>query len=138
MSKTRIIKAVKNLDLDSTKALLKAEPSLVGVRDRQGRNLLHVACSALREKLKEPEAAASVRMVSFLLDRGLEIDSPVGPDACTALFFAVARSRNPELVKLLIKRGAKVAAAPGGGLFAAGWWEDIEILELLIRAGAQI
>jgi ankyrin repeat protein len=137
MSKTRIIQAVTNLDLESTEALLKVEPSLLNVTDRQGRNLLHLACSVSCEKLKKPKAG-SARMVSFLLDRGLEIDSPVGRDACTALFLAVARARNPTLLELLIKRGAKVTAAPGGGLFAAGWWEDIENLDLLIRAGAQI
>jgi ankyrin repeat protein len=98
---------------------------------------LHLTCSVSCEKLKLPQAA-STRMVSFLLDRGLDIDLAVGPDKCTALFFAVARARNPALVKLLFKCGTNVAAAPGGGLFAAGWWEDIQNLDLLIRAGAQI
>jgi ankyrin repeat protein len=137
MSKTRVIEAVMKLDLESTKTLLKDNPALLNVTDRQGRNLLHLACSASWEKLKMPEAA-SVRMAAFLLDRGMEIDIPVGPDGCTALFFAVANARNPTLIKLLLKRGAKVMSAPGGGLYAAGWWEDIENLELLIRAGAKI
>jgi ankyrin repeat protein len=136
MSKTRIIEAVKNLDVESTEKLLEAKPSLIGVTDRDGRNLLHLACSVPREQVMSEVAPA--RMVSFLLDRGLEIDLPVGPDACTALFFAVARARNPVLIKLLLKRGAKVTAAPGGGLFAAGWWEDLDNLDLLIRAGAPI
>ena len=137
MSKTRIIEAVKNLDLDSTKKLLAQKPSLLAVTDRERRNLLHLACSASCEKLKMPKAAAT-RIVNFLLDLGLDIESPVGRDACTPLFFAVARARNPALVKLLIKRGANATAAPGGGLFAAGWWEDIENLDLLIRAGSRI
>jgi hypothetical protein len=136
MSKTRIIEAVKRLDLNSTKKLLKAKPSLVTATDRQGRNLLHLACSASCDALKVPEAV-SIRLVNFLLDLGLDIESPVGPDACTVLFFAVARARNQTLVKLLIKRGAKAASAPGGGLFAAGWWEDLENSDLLIRAGSQ-
>src|SRR5262249_15582512 len=55
-----------------------------------------------------------------------------------ALFFAVARARNPLLVRRLLERGAKVERAPGGGLFAAGWWDDTENLKLLLRAGAQI
>jgi hypothetical protein len=137
MSKTRLIESVANLDLESTKKLLEAKPELLTVTDRQGRNLLHLACSASCAKLKVPEAA-SARMVNFLLDRGLDIDLPVGRDACTALFFAVARARNPTLVKLLIQRGAKVNSAPGGGLFAAGWWEDTENLGILIRAGATV
>ena len=89
MSKTRIIDAVKNLDLESTKKLLGTKPSLLTVTDRQGRNLLHLACSASCKKLKVPEAV-SARMVNFLLDQGLDIESPVGRDACTVLFFAVA------------------------------------------------
>ena len=137
MSKTRIIDAVKNLDLESTKKLLETKPSLLTVTDRQGRNLLHLACSASCKKLKVPEAV-SARMVNFLLDQGLDIESPVGRDACTVLFFAVARGRNPTLVKLLIKRGAKATSAPGGGLFAASWWEDIKNLDLLLHAGAPI
>ncbi len=115
MSKTRLIEAVKNLDLESTKNLLNTNPSLLATTDRQGLNLLHLACSVSCEKLKVPEST-SARMVNFLLDRGLAIDEPVGRDACTALFFAVARGRNPTLVKLLLKRGAKVTAAPGCGL----------------------
>ena len=137
MSKARIIECVQNLHLESTKELLDARPSLLNVTDRQDRNLLHLACSVSCAKLKVSESA-SARMVNFLLDRGMDIESPVGRDACTVLFFAVARGRNPTLVKLLIKRGAKATSAPGGGLYAAGWWEDIEILDLLIRAGARI
>ena len=68
----------------------------------------------------------------------MAIDTPVGKDACTPLFFAVARARNPTLVRLLLKRGAEVNAAPGGGLFAAAWWDDVENLKLLLGAGAQV
>src|SRR5262249_49533629 len=128
MSKTRIIEAVSALDLESTRKLLDANPSLLTVVDRQGRNLLHLACSASCGKLEVSEAL-SARLVNFLLDRGMDIESPVGRDACTVLFFAVARGRNPTLVKLLINRGARAASAPGGGLFAAGWWEDIDNLD---------
>jgi ankyrin repeat protein len=140
MSKTRIIEAVRNLDLESTKELLRAKPSLLTVTDRQGRNLLHLACSASCTKLNIPEAM-SARIVTFLLDRGLDIESPMraGPcGGCTALWFAVGRGRNSTLVKLLIKRGAKPTRAPGGALYAAGWYEDIDILDLLIRAEATI
>src|ERR1041385_5884627 len=137
MTKAQLIEAVKNLDLESTTEFLKRKPELLNVTDRNGFNLLHLACSAAYEKLNLPEVA-STKMVTFLLDQGLEIDLPVGRDKCTALFFAVARARNPALVKLLIKRGADVWVAPGGGLFAAGWWEDVDILDLLLRAGAEI
>jgi ankyrin repeat protein len=137
MSKARVFEAVKRLDVEAAKALMDAKPALLSATDRQGRTLLHLACAADCAKLGVPEAEAA-RMVNFLLDRGLEIDSPIGRDKVTPLFAAVARGRNSTLVKLLLKRGAKVKSAPGGGLFAAGWWNDVENLELLIRAGAQI
>ena len=137
MSKARIFEAVRSLDLESTRALLDAKPALLTATDRQGRTLLHLACAANCASLGVPEAE-SARMVNFLLDRGLDIDFPIGRDKVTPLFAAVARGRNPTLVRLLLKRGAKVKSVPGGGLFAAGWWNDVENLELLIRAGAQI
>jgi ankyrin repeat protein len=139
MSKARIIESVKSLDLETTAALLEARPSLLTVVNRQGRNLLHLACSASCVKLDVPETAA-VRMVRFLLDRGLDIEEPglSGRDPCPPIFFAVAFGRNPAVVRFLIKHGAKATAAPGGGLFAAGWWGDTEILDLLIRAGSPI
>ena len=137
MSKARIIESVKHLDLETTRALVDAKPALLTTTDRAGRTLLHLACSADCASLGVSEAV-SARMVNFLLDRGLDIESPIGRDNVTVLFAAVARGRNPTLVKLLLKRGAKVQSAPGGGLFAAGWWDDVENLELLIRAGAKI
>ena len=140
MSKTRIIESVRNLDLESTRTLLDAGPALGGVADRQGRNLLHLACSASCADLGVPESAAA-RMVNFLLDRGFDVESPMAAGSCggcTALWFAVGRGRNPTLVKLLIKRGARPTRAPGCGLYAAGWYEDVKILDLLIRAGATV
>ena len=43
-----------------------------------------------------------------------------------------------EVVKLFVSLGADVNQAPGGGLFAAGWYEDLEILDLLVGAGAEV
>jgi ankyrin repeat protein len=137
MSKARLLESVQDLDLTSTRKLLDANPALLKVTDRQGRNLLHLACSVSPEK-RTASAAAQARFVDFLLDRGLAIDLLFGRDRCTALFFAVARARNPALVKRLIARGAKTTNAPGGGLFAAGWWDDVKNLELLIDAGAEV
>ena len=137
VSKAGIFEAVKNLDLEAARRLLDAKPGLLTATDRQDRTVLHLACAGDCESLGVPEAQAA-RMVNFLLDRGLDIDIPIGRDKVTPLFTAVARGRNPTLVRLLLKRGAKVKSAPGGGLFAAGWWNDVENMELLIRAGAQI
>ena len=42
------------------------------------------------------------------------------------------------MVQFLLDRGASVKATPGGGLFAAGWWNDTKNLDLLLDAGAPI
>ncbi len=132
MSKTRLFEAVKTLDLKEAKRILDAKPALLTVWNDQGRNLLHVACSADCRKLGKPESAA-VRMVDYLLDRGLDIEEEggAGSDLCKPIWFATAKGRNLAVVRRLLARGA----APTG-LYAAGWWEDIKILNALIDAGA--
>jgi len=137
MSKAAIIEAVKTLDLAAARRLLEAKPALLTTTDREGRNLLHLASSVSIDDLRLP-SRTQIQFVKFLLDRGFDIDLPVGRDRCTPLFFAVARARNPALVKFLLERGAKPSNAPGGGLFAAGWWDDVSSLELLIGAGAPV
>lgn len=136
MSRSRIIEHVKALDLPSLKALLASKPALLHVTDREGRNLLHLACSI--PSTKEVSGTDAARVVNLLLDLGLEIDAPFGRDSCTPLFLAVAKARNRTVIKFLLRSGAKVTAAPGGGLYAAGWWNDVGNLRLLVDAGAPI
>jgi ankyrin repeat protein len=139
MSKARMIEAVTRLNVDAVRELLAREPGLLRVTDRRGLNLLHVACCVPCGDLGISESQ-SAKMVNLLLDHGLDVESMLPPeqDRCTALFFAVARGRNPTLVTLLLKRGAKVENAPGGGLFAAAWHDDVRNLDLLVRAGAKV
>lgn len=134
-----MIEAVKQLDVDTVRDLLATEPGLLSVTDRRGFNLLHLACCVPCADLGIAESH-SAKMVSLLLDQGLDVESklPPGQDRCTALFFAVARGRNATLIKLLLKRGARVQNAPGGGLFAAAWYDDVGNLDLLVKAGAKI
>jgi len=139
MSKTRMIEAVKKLDIEIVRDLLAAEPDLLSVTDRRGFNLLHLACCVPCFDLGIAESY-SAKMVRLLLDYGLDVESklPPGQDCCTALFFAVARGRNATLIRLLLKRGANVQNAPGGGLFAAAWNDDVGNLDLLVKAGAKV
>lgn len=134
MSKTRLIESVKALDLSEAKRIVKAKPDLLRVWDSRRRNLLHLACSVDCEDLGQKESAA-VRVVAFLLDAGLDIEElgGAGPDSMPPIWFAVCRGRNRALVKYMIDRGAKPT-----GLYAAGWWEDIDILKLLVRSGADM
>src|SRR5262245_29395932 len=132
MSKTRLFEAIKQGDFQQTKQILDAKPELLKTWNDQGRNLLHLACSIDCKKAKKPESAAA-KIVTLLLERGLDIEEEggSGPDLCKPIWFATARGRNLTVVKLLIKRSAQPT-----GLYAAGWWEDIKILNALIDAGA--
>ena len=132
MSKTRLFEAIKSLDLKQTKKILEAKPELLKVWNDQGRNLLHLACSVDCTDLGKPESA-SARMVAFFLDSGFDIEEEggAGSDLCRPIWFAVAKGRNLTVVKLLLGRGAQPT-----GLYAAGWWEDIKILNTLVDAGA--
>jgi ankyrin repeat protein len=139
MSKARMIEAVKRLDVDAVRDLLATRPDLLRVTDRRGFNLLHLACCVPCSELGIAESRSAM-VVNLLLDCGLDIESKLPPkqDRCTALFFAVARGRNATLIKLLLKRGAQVQNAPGGGLFAAAWFDDVGNLGLLVEAGAKV
>ena len=106
--------------------------------DRHGFNLLHLACCVRCADLGISESH-SATMVSLLLDYGLDVESKLpAQDRCTAVFFAVARARNATLIKLLLKRGAKVQNALGGGLFALAWYDDVGNLDLLVKACAKV
>ena len=135
-SKTGVIDAVRSLDVDAVTAILDADPSLLKTKGPGDRTLLHLACGVRTTSAKS--RALQVRLAALLLDRGLAIDEPYGRDRCTALFEAVARARNIDLVRFLLRRGAAVRNAPGGGLFAATWWQDLDILDVLLDAGADM
>ncbi len=80
-------------------------------------------------------------MVSLLLDYGLDVESKLPPeqDHCTALFFAVARGRNATLIKLLLKRGAKVDVVVGMTPFLAAWiWKKFKAARFLAKRGADV
>ena len=136
VSKTGVVDAVRSLDLDAVTAILDADSSLLGATGHGERTLLHLACAVRTTSQKS--RALQVRLAALLLERGLAIDQPYGRDKCTALFEAVARARNIDLVEFLLLRGADVNTAPGGGLFAACWWQDLDILDVLIDAGADM
>ena len=135
-SKTGAIDAVRSLDVDGAAAILDADASLLKARGHGDRYLLHLACAG--RTTSHRSRGLLIRLAALLLDRGLPIDEPYGRDACTPLFEAVARARSVELVQFLLERGADVNAAPGGGLFAAAWWQDLDMLDVLIDAGADM
>jgi len=48
MSKTRLARSIKALDLPAVKGLLEADPELRDVRDERGPNALHLLCAQRR------------------------------------------------------------------------------------------
>jgi len=71
-------------------------------------------------------------MLSLLLDAGADIEP---------LHYAVTRKDNLAAIKLLIKHGANVTAANETGrtpLIKAAWWGDVEYIQLLLDAGADL
>jgi ankyrin repeat protein len=135
-SKTGLIDAARNLDVGAVTAILDTSPALRTLTGPGERNLLHLACAVRTSSRTSRDA--QIRLAALLLDRGIGIDEPYGRDRCTPLFEAVARARSLPLVKFLLQRGADVSRAPGGGLFAASWWQDLDILDVLLEAGADI
>ena len=63
MSKTALLAAVQHLDLAETRRIVGAKPTLLAIVDRQGRNLLQLACAQ----------SAAIRGTTELLDRGAKV-----------------------------------------------------------------
>src|SRR5262245_29335197 len=107
--KTALIDAVTQIDTATVEAILDENSSLLAATDRDGRNLLHIACgvptfrTTKTDRFNEdyraiaakrgPNAGpkAQVRLSNALIERGLPVDEPFGRDKCTPLFEAVAR-----------------------------------------------
>ncbi|HWM88439.1 MAG TPA: ankyrin repeat domain-containing protein [Kofleriaceae bacterium] len=136
MSKTRLLEAIRALDVATAGALLDAKPSLMAITDRAGLALIFAACSVDCAALGVPESAA-VRMVKALVARGADpraemITAREGHRINTT-WFAAARGKNRRLVRFLVEQDA----APLG-LFAAGYAEDLPMIRLLVELGADV
>jgi len=138
MSKTALFSAVKQWDVAETRRLLAAQPDLVQAKDANGRTALHL-CAGRPLPEHESEASASVATARTLLDAGAELDAvqPIPDDGeifpATPLWYAVARGRNPDLVRFLLGNGAN----PDYCLWATAWANDVALTRLLLQAGAR-
>ena len=93
MSKTRLFDAAKTLDLEAIRAILAKTPSLLDATDRQGRNILHLVCSADCKKLKVPERR-KVRLFEQAYAQGAVLS-----EADAALLLHVADSSISAVVR---------------------------------------
>ena len=142
MSKTALLDALKEFDLDGLQELLAAKPDLEQFRDDKGLNLLQLCCK--RSTADDPGAARrQLEMAKWLVTKGFDPlvthttkpgeDGEEEPAELSLVFFAVARAQNNALARYFLDLGAKP-----GAFFAAAWWGNGDILEDMVKHGADI
>jgi uncharacterized protein len=133
-SRTALLDALRQLDVERVASGLTANPELLDYRDNRGRNWLHL-CAGIEGT--PANRTRAVEMAKALLDAGLDLNAPAfreGTWEATPLWFAVARGRNLPLVRFLLERGA----SPQHCLWAAAYADDRDMLHRLIEAGADL
>jgi ankyrin repeat protein len=134
MSRARLFRSIKALDLDAVTAVLAAQPELTRATDDRRRNPLHFLCSLpAGPKTRD----RSIRLARHLLGAGIDIDAPAfveGPFRATPLWYSISRGRNLPLARFLLGEGS----TPEYCLWAAGFADDVEAIDLLVRHGARI
>jgi ankyrin repeat protein len=142
MSKTALLDALKSLDVDRVRAILEAKPELKDVKNEKGLNLLHLCCT--RNTVADPKGAQrQLGLAKWLVSEGFDPkatittapgeDGEEEPAELSLVFFAVARAQNNPLARYILEQGAKP-----GAFFAAAWWGNGDILEDMVRHGADI
>ena len=136
MSKTRLFQAVKSLDVTAVTALLEAQPALAQTKDDHRRNALHFLCSL---PARGEAARRSLELARCLLDHGFDVNEPAfeeggGAFKATPLWYAISRGRNLPLARLLLKGGS----TPEYCLWAAGFNDDVEAIDALVKSGARV
>jgi len=136
MSKTRLFNAIKSLDVEAVSALLDSHPELAKAKDDRRRNALHFLCGLPASDKTETRSLALARL---LLDRGFDVNEPAfveegGAFKATPLWYALSRGRNLPLAKFLLKRGS----TPENCLWTAGFHDNVEAIDLLVKAGARL
>jgi hypothetical protein len=142
MSKTALIDAFKDFDLETVRGIFKAKPELKHLQDDKGLNLLQVCC----KRSTAGNAAAAdrqLRLAKWLVSEGFDPlvthttapgeDGEEDPAEISLVFFAVARAQNNRLARYFMDQGAKP-----GAFFAAAWWGNADILQEMVRYGADI
>lgn len=134
MSRARLFRSIKALDLEAVAALLATQPELARATDDRRRNLLHFL-SSLPAHAKTADRA--IGLARHLLGAGIGIDAPAfveGAFQATPLWYAISRGQHPALARFLLREGS----TPEYCLWAAGFKDDVETIDLLIRHGASV
>jgi ankyrin repeat protein len=136
ISKTTMLALVKELRSQEVRNALAENPGLLAVRDKRGRNWLHLCCGV--DVSKRPTAARdSMKLAEVLLENGLGINDAAfteGRFRATPLWYAIAFGKNLDLARYLLKRGSD----PNHCLFAAAYNDDSAAIKLLVKNGAEM
>jgi ankyrin repeat protein len=134
VSRARLFRSLKGLDLEAVAAVLAAQPELLRATDDRRRNPLHFLCS-LPAGARTSER--SIKLARHLLGLGIDIDAPAfveGAFQATPLWYAISRGHNLPLARFLLQQGS----TPEYCLWAAGFKDDVEAIDLLVRHGASV
>jgi ankyrin repeat protein len=123
------IKAAKDGDMDTLKALLEDDPSLLDTKDKDGSTALHCATWKGQQEV-----------VLFLLEAGADVNSHNENDhwGTTPLHAAAHANRTP-IVQILIEAGAEINATDMNGktpLFHTTFHKASAAAKLLTKYGA--
>jgi ankyrin repeat protein len=138
MSKSALFKAAQSWDAGTVEQLLAQSPELLSACDARGRTALHI-CSGASAVAHAARVPASLATARALLRAGADINAvheiPDGREVfpATPLWYALARGRNGQLARLLLRAGAD----PNNCLWTVIWSKEPDLLRLLLRAGAR-
>ena len=135
-SKTRLTACVKAFDTDAVVAGLKSHPDLLHHADERGRNWLHL-CAGIDAHKRGLDPTDAIPLAAALLDLGIDVNAAAfteGTWRATALWYAISRGGNIDLARYLLASGS----TPEHCLWAAVYRDDLEMIALLVDAGAHL
>jgi ankyrin repeat protein len=139
LSKTALFGAAKSWNVAVLEGMLATYPDLIRAIDAKGRTALHLACSAKPGAPLQGEPHG-IRTVSALLAAGAALETEVPVDAdegdfrATPVWYAVARGKNPELVRFLLSCGVNASYS----LWAVVWRDDDALCRDLLKSGPRL
>ena len=139
MSKTALIEAIKEFDVEKVRSVLGRSPELAALKVDDRYDLLQFCCK--RVTAGNPAAAErQVRLAKWLVGHGFDPkvihttepgeDGEEDPADLSLVWFAVAKAQNNRLARYFLDQGAKASA-----MFAAAWWGNAEIIADLVKHG---
>lgn len=134
ISKTAMLALVQGFRAADIDKALTENPKLKDVRDKRGRNWLHICCG---RKVAKGQEKDSIKTAQVLLKHGLDMNSVAfteGDWKATPVWYAVGWGKNLALAEFLLQRGAN----PNYALWAAGFNDDLVAIRLLVKHGADL